>query len=130
MLDVTTKPDLGLFDWSDPFRLEDQLTDDERMMGEAARAYAEDKLQPRVIAAYREESVYPSIFAEMGQLGLLGVTIPEAYGGVGAGYVSYGVVARAIDGDGVPQPEGPAPVAPNGAEGYHRVRIRVDSPSA
>ncbi|MBO6637703.1 MAG: acyl-CoA dehydrogenase [Roseitalea sp.] len=93
----STKPDLSPFDWEDAFRLEDQLTDDERMIRDAARSYAADKLQPRVIDAYREETTDPSIFAEMGEMGLLGVTIPEAYGGVGAGYVSYGLVAREVE---------------------------------
>jgi len=93
----STKPDLAAFDWEDPFRLEDQLTDDERMIRDAARAFAADKLAPRVIAAYREETTDPAIFAEMGEMGLLGVTIPEDYGGVGAGYVSYGLVAREIE---------------------------------
>jgi glutaryl-CoA dehydrogenase len=91
------KPDLSPFDWEDAFRLEDQLTDDERMIRDAARSYAADRLQPRVIDAYREETTDPSIFAEMGEMGLLGVTIPEEYGGVGAGYVSYGLVAREIE---------------------------------
>jgi glutaryl-CoA dehydrogenase len=75
-------PDLGRFDWEDPFRLNDQLTEDERMLRDAARAYAQDKLQPRVIAAYREESTDPAIFREMGEMGLLGVTVPEEYGGL------------------------------------------------
>ena len=75
-------PDLGRFDWQDPFRMEDQLTEDERMMRDAARAYAQEKLQPRVIAAYREESTDPAIFREMGAMGLLGITVPEQYGGL------------------------------------------------
>lgn len=90
-------PDLGRFDWSDPFRLEDQLTEEERMLRDAARAYAQEKLQPRVIAAFREEKTDPAIFAEMGEMGLLGVTIPEEYGGLGAGYVAYGLVAREVE---------------------------------
>ncbi len=90
-------PSLGSFNWSDPFRLDDQLTDDERMIRESAHAYAQEKLQPRVIEAYREEKTDPGIFAEMGEMGLLGVTIPEAYGGIGAGYVSYGLVAREVE---------------------------------
>ncbi|OYW47467.1 MAG: acyl-CoA dehydrogenase [Rhodobacterales bacterium 12-65-15] len=79
-------PDLGRFDWEDPFRLNDQLTEEERMLRDAARAYASEKLQPRVIAAYREEATDPSIFREMGAMGLLGLTIPEEYGGLGASY--------------------------------------------
>jgi glutaryl-CoA dehydrogenase len=90
-------PDLGRFDWKDPFRLEDQLTEDERMMRDAARTYAQDKLQPRIIAAYREETTDPAIFREMGEMGLLGITVPEEYGGIGASYVSYGLVARELE---------------------------------
>ena len=90
-------PSLSSFDWADPFHLSDQLTEDERMVAESARAYAQDKLQSRVRAAYREERVEPEIFAEMGEMGLLGVTIPEEYGGLGAGYVTYGLVAREVE---------------------------------
>jgi glutaryl-CoA dehydrogenase len=90
-------PDLGRFDWEDPFRLNDQLTEEERMLRDAARAYAQEKLQPRVIAAYREERTDPAIFREMGEMGLLGVTIPEEYGGLGASYVAYGLVAREVE---------------------------------
>ncbi len=90
-------PDLGRFDWEDPFRLEDQLTEDERMMRDAARTYAREKLQPRVTAAYREESTDPAIFREMGEMGLLGVTIPEEYGGLGSSYVAYGLIAREVE---------------------------------
>ncbi len=85
------------FQWDDPFLLEDQLTEDERMIRDTARAYAQDRLQPRVIDAYREESTDPEIFREMGELGLLGVTVSEAYGGVGASYVAYGLVAREVE---------------------------------
>jgi glutaryl-CoA dehydrogenase len=90
-------PDLGRFDWEDPFRLEDQLTEEERMLRDGARAYATEKLQPRVIAAYREETTDPGIFREMGEMGLLGVTVPEEYGGLGASYVAYGLVAREVE---------------------------------
>ena len=90
-------PDLGRFDWQDPFRMEDQLSEDERMMRDAARAYAQEKLQPRVIAAYRDETTDPAIFREMGAMGLLGVTIPEQYGGLGGSYVAYGLVAREVE---------------------------------
>ncbi len=90
-------PSLAAFDWADPFRLADQLSEDERMVADSARAYAQDRLQPRVRAAYREERVEPEIFREMGEMGLLGVTIPEEYGGLGAGYVTYGLVAREIE---------------------------------
>ncbi|AZL57611.1 acyl-CoA dehydrogenase [Tabrizicola piscis] len=90
-------PDLGRFDWEDPFRLDDQLTEEERMLRDAARAYAQEKLQPRVVAAYREETTDPGIFREMGEMGLLGVTVPEEYGGLGASYVAYGLVAREVE---------------------------------
>lgn len=85
------------FQWDDPFLLEDQLTEDERMIRDTARAYAQEKLQPRVIEAYREETTDPAIFREMGDLGLLGVTVPDSYGGVGASYVAYGLVAREVE---------------------------------
>lgn len=90
-------PDLGRFDWEDAFRLEDQLTEDERMLRDAARAYAQDKLQSRVIKAFADEETDPAIFREMGEMGLLGVTVPEQYGGLGASYVSYGLVAREVE---------------------------------
>ena len=90
-------PDLGRFDWQDPFRLDDQLTEDERMLRDGARAYAQDRLQPRIIAAYRDEQTDPDIFREMGQMGLLGVTVPEEYGGIGASYVAYGLIAREVE---------------------------------
>ena len=90
-------PDLGRFDWQDPFRMEDQRTEEERMLRDGARAYAQEKLQPRVIAAYREESTDPAIFREMGEMGLLGVTVPEQYGGLGASYVAYGLIAREVE---------------------------------
>lgn len=85
------------FQWDDAFLLEDQLSEDERMIRDTARAYAQDRLQPRVIDAYRTEQTDPSIFREMGDLGLLGVTVPEAYGGVAASYVAYGLVAREVE---------------------------------
>ena len=85
------------FDWSDPFALSEQLTDEERMIGDTARAYARNRLAPRVIDAYAHEHTDPEIFREMGALGLLGVTVPEAYGGVGASYVAYGLVAREVE---------------------------------
>ncbi len=90
-------PDLGRFDWQDPFRLADQLSEEERMLAEAARTYAQEKLQPRVIAAYREESSDPEIFREMGAMGLLGSTIPEEYGGLGSTYVAYGLIEREVE---------------------------------
>ena len=90
-------PDLGRFDWQDPFRLEDQLSDEERMLRDAARDYAQDRLQPRVIRAFREEATDPEIFREMGAMGLLGTTIPAEYGGLGASYVAYGLIAREVE---------------------------------
>ena len=90
-------PSLARFDWADPFLLEDQLDEDERMLRDAAQAFAADRLSPRVRAAYAEERVEPEIFAEMGEAGLLGVTLPEDLGGLGAGYVTYGLVAREIE---------------------------------
>jgi glutaryl-CoA dehydrogenase len=86
-----------MFDWSDPFLLDDQLSDDERMVRDTARAYAQDRLAPRVMDAFANETTDPEIFREMGALGLLGPTIPAEYGGVGASYVAYGLVAREIE---------------------------------
>ncbi|MDF3063185.1 MAG: acyl-CoA dehydrogenase [Microvirga sp.] len=91
------KPAAASFRWDDPLLLDEQLTDDERMIRDSARQYAQGKLMPRVIEAYREEKTDRSIFDEMGELGLLGVTIPEEYGGVGASYVAYGLVAREVE---------------------------------
>ncbi|MFD0908623.1 acyl-CoA dehydrogenase [Ruegeria arenilitoris] len=90
-------PDLGRFTWDDPFRLSDQLTEDERLIADSARAYAQEKLQPRVTQAFQNEETDPEIFREMGEMGLLGTTIPEEYGGIGAGYVTYGLVAREVE---------------------------------
>ncbi|NDA17669.1 MAG: hypothetical protein EBY99_08365, partial [Burkholderiaceae bacterium] len=85
------------FHWEDPLLLQDQLTTEERMVADAAREYAQGKLAPRVHEAYRSESTDPSIFREMGDLGLLGITIPEEYGGASLNYVSYGLIAREIE---------------------------------
>ena len=90
-------PDMARFNWDDPFRLDDQLEEEERMMRDSARNYAESKLAPRVIAANRDELVEPEIFAEMGAMGLLGATIPEKFGGLGASYVAYGLMTREIE---------------------------------
>ena len=90
-------PDLGSFTWDDPFLLEAQLTEEERMLRDAATEFAQSKLQPRVIDAYARETVAPEIFPEMGQAGLLGATLPEEYGGLGAGYVTYGLIAREVE---------------------------------
>ncbi|MEY3725175.1 MAG: hypothetical protein RLZZ365_1110 [Pseudomonadota bacterium] len=89
-----TKPQ---FHWEDPLLLHDQLTTEERMIADAAREYAQGKLAPRVHEAYRSETTDPTIFREMGELGLLGITIPEEYGGANLNYVSYGLIAREIE---------------------------------
>ena len=91
------RPGLGQFDWQDAFKLDSQLDDDEKMIRDSARAFAEEKLAPRVIEAYREETTNPEIFAEMGEMGLLGTTIPEQYGRLGSSYTAYGLVAREIE---------------------------------
>ncbi|MBB5721784.1 glutaryl-CoA dehydrogenase [Loktanella ponticola] len=90
-------PDLNAFDWEDALRLEDMLSEDERMLRDAARTFAQDVLQPKVIEAYRDEATDPAIFKQMGDAGLLGATIPEEYGGLGANYVTYGLIAREIE---------------------------------
>jgi glutaryl-CoA dehydrogenase len=88
---------LAVFAWEDPFLLNDQLDEDERMIRDTARSFAQDKLLPKVIDAYAKETIDTDIFRQMGELGLLGVTLPEVYGGVGANYVSYGLVANEIE---------------------------------
>jgi glutaryl-CoA dehydrogenase len=85
------------FSWEDPLLLDQQLSEDERMVREAARAYCQDKLAPRVLEAFRHEKTDREIFPEMGALGLLGPTIPEQYGGPGLNYVSYGLIAREVE---------------------------------
>ena len=90
-------PDLSTFEWVDPLRLEDQLSEDERMLRDAAADFAQTTLQPKVRDAYREEAVDAGVFKQMGDAGLLGLTIPEEYGGLGAGYVTYGLVAREVE---------------------------------
>ncbi|TIS30796.1 MAG: acyl-CoA dehydrogenase, partial [Mesorhizobium sp.] len=85
------------FVWNDPFLIEDQLSEDERMVRDGAAAFAADKLAPRIEEAYADEKTDPSIFREMGEAGLLGITIPEEYGGLGANYVTYGLVAREVE---------------------------------
>ncbi len=89
--------EMAPFNWEDPFDLETQLTEDERMIRDSAHAFAQSELQPRVIEAYRNETAAPELFPLMGQAGLLGATIPEEYGGVGASYVAYGLIAREIE---------------------------------
>lgn len=95
--DLGRGPELAAFDWADPLLLETQLTESERMLRDAAHSFAQDRLQPRVIDAYRDENPDPSVFREMGQAGLLGLTIPEEFGGLGASYVTYGLVAREVE---------------------------------
>jgi glutaryl-CoA dehydrogenase len=85
------------FHWDDPLLLDQQLTDDERAVRDAAASYCQDKLAPRVLTAFREGTTDPAIFREMGELGLLGATIPETYGGAGLNYVCYGLVAREVE---------------------------------
>ena len=85
------------FHWDDPLLLDRQLTDDERAVRDAAAAYCQERLAPRVTMAFREGTTDPAIFREMGELGLLGATIPEAYGGAALNYVCYGLVAREVE---------------------------------
>ncbi|MGB5182133.1 MAG: acyl-CoA dehydrogenase [Xanthobacteraceae bacterium] len=85
------------FKWDDPLDLESQLTEEERMVRDTARDYAQEKLFPRVLAANREGKFYPDIVREMGALGILGVTIPQEYGGAGLNYVCYGLIARELE---------------------------------
>ncbi|QWD63249.1 acyl-CoA dehydrogenase [Polynucleobacter sp. MWH-UH2A] len=85
------------FNWEDPLLLDTQLSEDERMVRDAAAEYAQGRLMPRILDAYRNETTDPAIFREMGELGLLGITIPEQYGGANLNYVSYGLIAREIE---------------------------------
>jgi len=85
------------FDWADPFRIEDQLSEEERLILTTARDYAQEKLAPRVLQAFRREETDPAIFREMGELGLLGPTISSEYGGAGLNYVAYGLIAREVE---------------------------------
>jgi glutaryl-CoA dehydrogenase len=85
------------FKWDDPLFLDDQLTEEERMVRETAHAYAQEKLLPRITNAFRHETTDPAVFTEMGALGMLGPTIPHDYGGAGLNYVSYGLIAREIE---------------------------------
>ena len=97
ILKAKDAPDLGSFDWADPFRLSAQLSEDERMIQASAAAYAQEKLAPRVVDAFADETTDPEVFREMGDMGLLGVTLPEEYGGLGGSYVSYGLAAREVE---------------------------------
>lgn len=85
------------FNWEDPLLLDQQLTEEERMVRDSARQFADSKLRPRVLEAFRNEQTDPAIFREMGETGLLGATIPEQYGGSGLNYVCYGLIAREIE---------------------------------
>ena len=96
-LKTKDSPDLGSFDWSGPFRLSDLLADHESMIKESAATFSKEALMPRVVEGFAGEEVCPEIFLEMGKMGLLGITIPEEYGGLGANYVSYGLVAQEIE---------------------------------
>ncbi len=96
-LSAKDRPDLGTFNWEDPLALDGLLSDEEKMLRDGARSYAQDKLQPRVIEAFDTETTDPAIFREMGEMGLLGATLPEQYGGIGASYVAYGLIAREVE---------------------------------
>src|SRR6478736_2453155 len=85
------------FHWDDPLLLDGQLTEEEKMVRDAARAYSQVQLAPRIVEAFRREHTDPAIFKEMGELGLLGATIPEEFGGGGLNYVSYGLIAREVE---------------------------------
>ena len=85
------------FNWIDPLLLDQQLTEEERMVRDSAEQFAQDKLAPRVLEAFRHEKTDPAIFREMGEIGLLGATIPEQYGGSGLNYVCYGLIAREVE---------------------------------
>ena len=88
---------IGKFSWEDPFLLTEQLNEEERLISETARAFAREKLMPRIVDAFAEETVEPDIFREMGEQGLLGATVAPEFGGAGASYVSYGLIAREIE---------------------------------
>ena len=88
---------MSAFNWADPFDLESQLTEEERLVQKTAFSYAKDKLQPRALEAFRHEKTDPAIFREMGELGFLGPTVAPEYGGSGLGYVAYGLIAREVE---------------------------------
>ncbi|MFC6763021.1 acyl-CoA dehydrogenase [Sulfitobacter porphyrae] len=96
-LSPKSAPALAGFQWEDPFLIENELREDERMIRDSARAYAQERLASRVLDAFQREHTDPEIFREMGEMGLLGTTIPEEYGGIDASYVAYGLVAREIE---------------------------------
>ena len=91
------KPQLANFNWPDPFLLDNQLNEDDRMLRDAAAQFAQNELQPLIVDAYREATVNPSLFHKMGEAGLLGATIPEEYGGLAASYTAYGLIAREVE---------------------------------
>ena len=91
------EPKILPFDWQDPFDLDQQLTDEERLVRDTAEGYAQEKLLPRVTSAYMDERFDREIMTEMGALGMLGATIAPEYGGAGLGYVSYGLIAREVE---------------------------------
>ncbi len=93
----SSSPQKATFNWADPLLLDQQLSEDERMIRDAAQQYSQDKLLPRIVDAFRNEHTDPAIFREMGALGLLGPTIPEQYGGAGLNYVAYGLIAREVE---------------------------------
>lgn len=93
----SAEPEPGTFAWDDPLVLDGVLSESERLIRDSARVFAQDRLQPRVVAAFREELSAPEIFREMGDLGLLGVTLPEEYGGAAASYVAHGLLTREIE---------------------------------
>ena len=90
-------PDMSKFNWEDPLRFNDQLSEEETLVRISAERFEKDRLMPRVIKSFRDEISQPEIFKEMGESGLLGINIPEEYGGLGSSYVSYGLVAREIE---------------------------------
>src|SRR5262249_59973192 len=94
---LKSKPAKAEFSWHDPLRFDAQLSDDERMVRDAAAKYAAEKLAPRVLEAFRHEKSDPAIFREMGALGLLGPTLPPEYGGAGMSHVCHGLIAREIE---------------------------------
>ncbi|CAM3663772.1 acyl-CoA dehydrogenase [Polynucleobacter antarcticus] len=96
-MSTTTKATKASFNWADPLLLDTQLTEEERMIRDAAAEYAQGRLMPRIHDAFRNETTDPGIFREMGELGLLGIMIPEQYGGANLNYVSYGLIAREIE---------------------------------
>ena len=91
------KPELENFFWQDPFLLEKQINEDDRMLRDAAAKFADKELRPSIVQVYRDEQVQPELFKKMGETGLLGATIPEKYGGLGASYTAYGLIAREIE---------------------------------